>query len=239
MKSPASAPAPGGYRILVLEDEFIIADSIERNLVRNGHTVTGKAISYEEAVELYEEDPPELALVDIRLSGHLTGIDFAHFLNEQKPPIPFIYLTSQMDGTTLDLAKETFPAGYLSKPVQIPSLLSTIAVAMHNHQSDPGVETVTLKDGRETHVVDTASIKYLEAEHVYLRLHLSDRPALVLRASLSELLSQLPETEFVQTHRSYVVNLKSVTRYTKDSLHIGSDVIPISRGRRQEVLAKL
>ncbi|MCP9237642.1 LytTR family DNA-binding domain-containing protein [Lewinella sp. JB7] len=235
-----SESATPGYRVLVLEDEFIIADSIERNLRRNGHTVTGKPISYEEAVELYEADRPDLALIDVRLSGELTGIDFAHYLNEQPDPIPFVYLTSQMDGHTLDLAKETFPAGYLSKPVQIPSLLSTITVAMHNHQSDTGAaETVTLRDGRETHVLDTSTITYLEADHVYLKLHLVDRAPLVLRSSLSDLLHQLPDTDFVQTHRSYAVNLKSVTRYNKDRLHIGSDEIPISRSRRQEVFARL
>lgn len=227
------------YNILVVEDEFIIADTIERHLVRNGHAVTGKAISCRESIGMYESKPPDLALVDIRLSGQRTGIDFAYFLREQQRSIPFIYLTSQMDPTTLDLAKATFPAGYLTKPVQMTTLLSTIAVTMHNHSARKKAETVTLKDGKETHLVAVDTISYIQADHVYAHVHLVGHASLVLRTSLSEMLGELPEDKFIQPHRSYVVNRDCVTRYERECLHLGEVKVPISRSRRPEILSAL
>lgn len=230
---------PAGYRILIVEDEFIIADSIERNLRKRGHEVVGKAISYEDAVALYAENAPELVLIDVRLSGPRTGIDLAGYLNTLETKVPFIYLTSQIDTATLERAKATFPAGYLSKPIQMATLHSTIAVAVHNHQSAEPIATLTLRDGRSSHILDTSSILYLQADHVYVRVHLSDRPSLVLRSSLSELLSQLPAEQFVQIHRSYVVNLQRVTRYEREHLYLSDTELPLSRSRREAVLALL
>lgn len=228
-----------GYRILVVEDEFIIADSIERNLRRRGHEIVGKAISYDEAITLYEQQLPELVLIDIRLSGPRTGIDVAGYLNQLTTPPAFIFLTSQLDTATLELAATTLPAGYLSKPIQMSTLHTTIGVAMHKHRNDQEVNSITLPDGRTNHVLPLGSILYLQADHVYVQVHLADRPNLVLRSSLSELLAQLPPDQFVQTHRSYVVNLRHVTRYKKECLHLAQHEVPLSRGRREAVLELL
>jgi DNA-binding response OmpR family regulator len=84
-------------QILIVEDEILIADTIERYLTRQGYWVMGSAISCEEAETLYLRQTPDLALLDIRLSGSRTGIDFAHFIRKQARPAPFIYLTSQLD----------------------------------------------------------------------------------------------------------------------------------------------
>ena len=229
-----------GYRVLVIEDEFIIADSIERHLRRHGHSVTAKPISYEEAVAAYRADRPDLALIDIRLSGPRSGIDFARYLNEQPQAVPFIFLTSQTDSATLDRAKETFPAGYLSKPVQMASLLSTLEIAIHNfNEAKAGNEAIAFRDGRETHVVSIADIRYLQSEHVYAHVHLRDRQPLTLRASLAELFRQLPVDRFLQPHRSYVVNRDHITRYEREYLYLGNVKVPVSRNRRAEVFDTL
>jgi len=106
------------YKILIVEDEVIIADTIKRYLTQNGHQVVGNAISYQEAESIYIEKKPDLVLLDIRLSGTKTGIDVAYFIQQQTDPKPFIFLSSQLDSRSLNSAKETFPAGYLSKPIQ-------------------------------------------------------------------------------------------------------------------------
>ena len=145
---PDDWPVSSGlHRVLIVEDEFLIADSIARHLVKRGHTVVGKAISYEDAVAAYAEQQPDIALVDIRLSGQKTGIDFARFLKNEPAAIPFIYLTAQSDPATVDFAKETLPSGFLGKPVQMDSMLSMVSIAMHNHQVRMGQERVTLRVG--------------------------------------------------------------------------------------------
>ena len=232
--------ANNGYRILLLEDEFIIAETIKRHLERHGHRVVRQAISYLEAVEGVHHDAPELALLDIRVSGVKTGIDFAHYLRSLPRPIPFIFLTSQMDAQYIEQVKLTMPSGYLGKPVQVESLLATIEVAMHNHRAHPTpARLVTLHDGKATHRIPEDGIEYVEADHVYVKVHLSDGSSLVLRSTLSDLVNELGDDVLLQTHRSYAVNPRKITRYEKDFVFLGALRIPVSRGRRQEVSRRL
>ena len=232
-------PTVATLRILIVEDEFIIGDMIARQLTKLGHRVVGHAFSYDEAVRLYHAGAPELVLLDIRLNGSRTGIDVAHYLARQQPAVPHVYLTSQTDPATLSLARETLPAGYLSKPVQISSLLTTIDIAVHNFRSLRETPTITVRDGREHHIIPQASIRYLQADHVYVRVIFRDKPTLICRSTLSELADQLQQQTFVQTHRSFVVNLNHVERYDRECVYVDGTSIPVSRGRREEVFSRL
>jgi DNA-binding LytR/AlgR family response regulator len=224
------------YRILIVEDEVLIADTIDRYLSRNGHEVIGKAISYEEAVAYYEKGRPDLVLIDIRLSGSRSGIDLANYIINRPDPAPFIYLTSQTDGTTLGVAKDTFPASYLSKPIQADTLLATIAVVMHNlEQPSASARMVTLFDGRTHHRLRLTDIAYLRADHVYVQVALTGRPPILLRRTLTDLLTELGKDLFIQTHRSYAVNRQLVTRYDKEHVFIGEQPIPLSRSQRKKI----
>lgn len=229
-----------GYRILLLEDEFVIAETLTRQLERNGHRVVSQAISYAEAVDLLHRTDPEVALLDIRLSGEKTGIDFAHYLRSLPEPIPFIFLTSQMDAKHIEQVKETLPSGYLGKPVQVDSLLATIEVVMHNRRAQrAAAPVVTLRDGKATHRVPVDKLEYVEADHVYVKVYLSDGGSLVLRNTLSDLVRELGEDRLLQTHRSFAVNPQKVTRYDKDYVYIRDTRIPVSRSRRQEVSRRM
>lgn len=228
------------YRILIVEDEVLIADTIERYLLNKGHEVIGKAISFEEAKALFLRERPDLLLLDIRLSGPQTGIDFAQYLQQQPQPIPFIFLTSQVDSRSINDAKATFPAGYLSKPVQKNSLYTTIEIAMHNYQAQEAEkETIRLYYGKQYYQVPVEDIMYMRAAHNYIHIELANKKAVLQRSSLRETLEQLPDDLFVQTHRSYAVNLEKVSRWDGEYLYVEDDAIPISRGRRREVFRLL
>ena len=229
-----------GYRILLLEDEFIIAETLRRHLERNGHQVVRQAISFAEAVDGLRLDDPELALLDIRVSGDKSGIDFARHLRTLPRPMPFIFLTSQMDVKHIDEVKQTMPSGYLGKPVQVDSLLATIEVVMHNHrtQATP-TELITLHDGKTTHRIPADTLEYVEADHVYVRVHLADGSSLMLRSTLGDLVRELGDGCLLQTHRSYAVNPGKITRYEKEFVYVGHSRIPVSRSRRQEVSSRL
>lgn len=229
-----------GFNILVVEDEVLIADTIERYLKKKNHQVTGKAISYEEACSLYEQTAPDLVLLDIRLSGTRTGIDVAHFIQKQSKPKPYIFLTSQMDSHNINAAKETFPAGYLSKPIQKETLFATIEIAMHSHLADKDEKkTITVSNKGENHLIQIDDILYLEADHVYTKIHLKNRPHAMQRCSLKEMIDSLPANQFMQTHRSFAVNLKQVKRWDNADIFLEGNSIPLSRSRRQEVLNAL
>ncbi|MEM6262707.1 MAG: response regulator [Bacteroidota bacterium] len=229
------------YRILIVEDEVLIADMLARYLKRKGHEVVGMAISYEEAVDIYRKQEPEISLVDIRLSGTKTGIDFAKFIQDQPIPRPFIFLTSQLDQQTISKAKETFPAGYLSKPVQKESLFATIEIATHAHKEkvkrhNPAIQ---INDGTRSFQVKISEILFLQSEHVYVKVYLADERIVLQRSSLKEFLDLLPADTFLQTHRSYAVNVQHVAHWSNSALGVQQHTIPVSRARRDHILAVL
>ena len=226
------------YRILIVEDEIIIADTIKRYLTQAGHQVVGNAISYQEAESIFTNEQPDLVLLDIRLSGLKTGIDMAHFIQQQTDPKPFIFLSSQLDSRSINSAKETFPAGYLSKPIQKNSLNTSIEIAMHNFQRQLKKEpTISLNNGMKNYSIPCSEILFLEADHIYVNIHTKNYGKVVQRGTLKEMMEQLPKEKFIQTHRSFVVNIEVVNSWDNQSLLIHNKTIPLSRSRRKEVLS--
>ena len=225
------------FRVLIVEDEILIADTIERYLRAEGYQVVGKAISYEEAIQLYLQETPDITILDIRLNGLKTGIDVAHFIQQQAVPRPFIYLTSQTDSRSFKGAIETHASGYLTKPIQKASLYATIEISMRTYQAQQQQEkTITLYDGATNHVITINDIFYLQVDHIYVNVHLDNGKQIVLRNSLKEMLDQLPKEQFVQTHRSFAINNKKVSHWDQQYIYVNEKAIPISRSRRKEVL---
>lgn len=228
------------FRILIIEDEVLIADTIARYLRKQQHEVVGTAISFEEGKKLFLEHQPDLLLIDIRLSGRKSGVDLARFILEHPQSKPFIFLTSQVDTQSINEAKATFPAGYLTKPIQKNTLYSTIEIAMHNYQAQEAEkETIRLYNGKQYYQVPLEDILFLRAEHNYVYITLDSKKSVIQRSSLRETLDQLPDGQFVQTHRSYAVNLNKVKRWDNEYLYVQDDAIPISRTRRKEVMELL
>ncbi len=228
------------YRILIVEDEIIIADTIKRNLTQAGHEVVGIAISYEEAEVIYVNEKPDLVLLDIRLSGSKTGIDFASFIQQQANPRPFIFLSAQLDSQSINSAKKTFPAGYLTKPIQKNSLNTSIEIAMHNFQNQRKEETlINLSNGIKNYLIPSREILFVEADHIYINVHTINYGKIIHRGSLKEIIEHLPPEDFIQTHRSFLVNINEVNHWDNQNLHIGKTSIPVSRNRRKEVIAQI
>jgi diguanylate cyclase (GGDEF)-like protein/PAS domain S-box-containing protein len=122
-------------RILVVEDEGLIARDIE-NMVRNaGYEVCGVVSSGEEAVEEADKTEPDLILMDIILQGSMDGVEAAEKIRGRLN-IPVIYLTAHTDENTLERAKLTEPLGYTLKPVEQKELLTVIEMALYKHQME-------------------------------------------------------------------------------------------------------
>lgn len=121
-------------KILVVENEVIVAWDLKQRLESLGYLVPALAITGEEAVKLAAEFEPDLILMDIRLGGALDGIEAARLVREQRD-IPVIYLTAYSDQETLDRAKTTTPYGYMLKPFQDKELKIAIEIALSNHKA--------------------------------------------------------------------------------------------------------
>lgn len=119
-------------RILIVEDEPIIAADIESSLLRQDYEIAGIAYSSTQALDMLVTRFPDLVLLDISIKGDKDGIDIARIIKE-KYHIPFIFLTSYSDRSTLERAKPTMPFGYIVKPFKDKDLLSTIEIGMFRY----------------------------------------------------------------------------------------------------------
>ncbi len=125
-------------RILVVEDEPIVARDIHLSLQRLGYEVPATASSGEEAIRKAAETRPDLLVMDIVLKGKMDGVETAQHLKDRLN-VPVIYLTAFADDQTLERAKTTAPAGYMLKPYQPHELRTSIEIALHRSQSERGL----------------------------------------------------------------------------------------------------
>jgi PAS domain S-box-containing protein len=123
------------FRILIVEDEAIVANDIRETLKSLGYTVVGTAKSGEIALEKVSETRPDLILMDIHLAGRMDGVDTAEKIH-RKNDIPVIYLTAYADKGLLDRAKLTEPYGYIVKPYDERELQSVIEMARYKYTLD-------------------------------------------------------------------------------------------------------
>jgi two-component system cell cycle sensor histidine kinase/response regulator CckA len=123
------------YRIAVVEDERMEGLVLQMNLESFGYAVTGIYASGEEALDAMESEPPDLAIMDIRLNGELDGVETA-LQAKRRFDIPVILLTAMADESTLERAKETQPFGYIIKPFEQRELRTAIEIGVYRHRME-------------------------------------------------------------------------------------------------------
>lgn len=122
-------------KILVVEDESIVAKDIQNTLIRLGYDVPATASNAVSAYQKLEEHKPDLVFLDIKLKGDIDGIQIAEKIKNSYD-IPVIFLTSFVDKATLDRAKVTEPYGYIVKPFNESDLQTTVEMALYKFEKD-------------------------------------------------------------------------------------------------------
>lgn len=122
-------------RILVVEDEHIVAMGIKKMVKSLGYTVTGVASSGEDAISKAESTFPDVVLMDIMLKGDMDGVEAAGEI-KKRFDVPVVYLTAYSDNKILERAKKTEPFGYIVKPFDEKDLHSSIEIALHRHRKE-------------------------------------------------------------------------------------------------------
>jgi PAS domain S-box-containing protein len=122
-------------KVLIVEDEAIIAEHLSSTLSRLGYEVAGIAESSQEALTIISEMHPELIIMDIRIRGEMDGIATAEAIRDRFD-IPVIYLTAHTDQQSIDRAKMTGASGFLAKPFHHMTLAASIETAIHKHRAD-------------------------------------------------------------------------------------------------------
>ena len=118
-------------QILIVEDEYIIANDLQLILHAAGYPVMGIARSVAKALTLIEQQRPDVVLLDIYLQGVETGIDLAQQLNALN--IPFIYISANDNQRVLEAVKATEPSGYIVKPFREKDVLTALEISRYRH----------------------------------------------------------------------------------------------------------
>jgi DNA-binding NarL/FixJ family response regulator len=126
-------------KIMVVEDEWIVAKEICMDLKDLGYKVCSTASTGDEAIRNVEEDRPDLILMDIVLKGKMDGIEAAERITSQFD-IPIIYLTAYTNQEYIERAKQTKPFAYLVKPFRQKELYANIEMVLHKHRLDKEIK---------------------------------------------------------------------------------------------------
>ncbi|WP_320814222.1 response regulator [Flavobacterium sp.] len=213
------------YKILIVEDELLIAHHIKQIIEKENFECVGIAIGYNEAFKIIKEKEIDLILLDVNLFGNETGIDIAKELNKSYK-IPFVYLTSYSDDATLKLLKETLPMAYLSKPINSINLITTIEIVCNNIKFNNKTPFIFILNNKQFNInlSDLKYVKYKNEENVVL---VFKNDALLLETSLNNLLTLLPSGSVKKINKNTAVNPMYISEIINDKVHIQDDIFEL------------
>jgi DNA-binding LytR/AlgR family response regulator len=240
-------------KILVVEDEMIIAAKISMHLTNLGYEVTGILPRGEEALLNVEENRPDIVIMDIRLKGDLNGIDTA--IRMQKiADIPVIFLTANADEATFNKAKAAKPYAFISKPYKQTDLQRAIELTISHLAADenklpPGdseindqpfilSDRIFVRQREKMIKIIVADILYIEADRNYCRIFTKTNEY-VLSITLKTIEEKLNNHIFLRVHRSYIINLSHIDAVADDHVIINQKAMPVSEGLKEKLLQRI
>jgi two-component system, LytTR family, response regulator LytT len=243
-------------KILIVEDESIVAKDIQNSLKKMGYIVPVVVSSGEKALNEIEESRPDLILMDIMLKGDMTGIDVANVIKERFS-IPVVFLTAYADDNTLNKAKISEPYGYIIKPFKEKELQTTIEMAIYKHERDSMVkrerdlyhsiienkeskDSIFVRADYRLNKVNFADIFFVEALKDYVVINTSDN-IYTTHTTMKEMIRILPPKDFVRVHRSFIVRMDKIFSIKYPDLVIEGKmkVVPIGGLYRKELYGRL
>lgn len=240
-------------KILIVEDEMIIAAKISLHLTQLGYEVSGIIPRGEEVILHCQQSPPDLLLLDIHLKGSIDGIETATQLQANNIDIPIIYLTANADETTFDRAKHTRPHAFISKPYKKLDLQRAIELAIGRmvdakKSTTKIVEKTSPKPDKNTPYILSdrifvrhknrmvklflEDILYIEAERSYCRIQTKETEYL-LSMPLRVFAEKLDGGQFFRIHRSYIVNLPQIDEVGETHIMVSKKLIPIGKSYKE------
>lgn len=233
-------------RIMIVEDEPIIADEIAATVEDLGYAVAAKIIHSKDVASTFEKCEPDVVLMDINLGKGPDGIQLAAELKQQRN-IPLIFLTSYSDKTTLDRAKQTNPDGYIVKPFDEKDLQVAIEIAFHRFEQQPketaGEKPETFLLNKHLFIrsknrlvkLKPEEVVYAEAQSNYTLVK-TEKDKYVLSTTLGIIEEKLLPFGFFRLHRSYLANIAKIDAIEEDHVLIGGETVPVSKKQKQDLL---
>lgn len=236
-------------RILIVEDDMIIAANISLQLSTLGYEVLGVVTRGEEAVVFAEKNAPDILLLDINLKGKIDGIQTASAI-QQIRNVPIIYLTANADEATFAKAKKTKPKAFITKPFNKLNLHRTVELVADQLNREQPLDQTSFS---ELNVMDDRifirhngqmqkllfdNIHYIVADRNYCCLK-TNSGSFVLSYPLKTLQERLPASNFIRVHRSYIVNIMKLDSIADDHLVINKKAIPLSKSYKTTLFNRI
>lgn len=207
-------------RVVIVEDEFFVANHLKKILQKNGYTVI--AVFHDGATVIkkipFIEDV--IYLLDIQLSDDTDGISIASVL--EKRNIPFVFLTANTDKKTFDEAIFKNPVSYISKPFKEMDVIAGVTLAAHKMEG-----RIKIESGKELIMLESNEVLFFKSDNVYVEIVLTNNSR-VVRKKLKDLYESLP-ANFAQCHKSYIVNKEKIDRIKGNTIYFGQIEIPLSK----------
>lgn len=237
------------YRVLIVEDDELIAESLGDILDCLGHKVVGTAPSGEEAVTLLKKTDIDLVMIDIQLSGGMDGIAVAELIKKEYD-LPFIFTTAFADPETIQKAKSMGPFGYIVKPYGIKDIHAALEVAMGSYQTLQELKQSQMKESyvRNNHLyikIDSRLMKIKENDILFVEaqgdyaLFKTDEKSYLAHTTMKNIEQKLDPEKFLKVHRSFIVNLDHIVDIEDTTLLIRDKVIPVSRAKREGLMKRI
>ncbi|WP_456440666.1 LytR/AlgR family response regulator transcription factor [Psychroserpens sp.] len=241
-------------KILIVEDEMIIAANISLQLTTLGYEVIGIVPRAEEALTCVKQDLPDIVLMDINLKGDLDGIDTVKLIKEIHD-VAVIYLTANADEVNFNRAKSTHPHAFISKPFKKLDLQRAIELTIDRIQQEKNDEIVDsvsksepspfmlsdcifVRHHEKMVKVEIKDILYIEAERNYCRIYSKGKEYLLVM-TLKDMAEKLPNKHFLRVHRSFIINLSQIDEIATSHIVIAKKAIPVSKSLKEELLKRL
>jgi two-component system, response regulator PdtaR len=246
-------------KILIVEDEHLIANDIQGLLTDWGYEVVGCANRADQAISYFEKFSPDMVLLDIHLGEKTDGVDLARHFNSIRK-VPLVFLTAQADFQTVERAKTVEPAAYLLKPFDERHLHISLELAMSNfsqktppqyngtkepvfaHEVKLGADVI-LKQGDSIFIKQNykftkfriEDLVYIEADHNHTYLVMKQQKYIV-RMPLALVVERLADDSLVRVHRSFAINRRFVEEFDDTQIVVNNKTIPLTSAYRDGFL---
>lgn len=232
-------------KIVIVEDEAIIAEDLSDILQSNDYEMCGIARTFQKAIDLLDKYQPDIVLLDIQIKGERDGIDLALKIRDEYH-LPYIFISSHSDSSTVKRASSASPYGYLVKPFDDDDVLVAIEIALGNFAKENAIsdnnfilnDCLFVRQKNLSVKVPMKEILFIQADGNYSIIH-TKKKRYTLRSTLKDIAPKLPQNSFYRSHKSYIINLQNLSAVNSENIYIDEEKLPIGRNQLHELTDKL
>ena len=242
--------------ILIVEDDELMAMDMERMIEDMGHQIAGVVDNSRTALETIQDHPVDLAILDVRIQGQYDGIELAEKIQMIHENMAILFVTSMQDDLTFNRASRSNPSGFIVKPfseIQFKRSVALIVKQLEETSTQIQVDrdfnsdlqfhadSLLIRKRNEIKRIYFKDILYLEADGGKYSKVFLDNNVYVIRYSLKNLLEKISSTDFLQCHRSYIINTSKISSVdlSQNTIFVDQHQIPVSRREKSALLKRL